>query len=70
MKKKIRYNENGKPDDIVIKCDSVHLERLNDGCWWIGAYKGDERIVIYLTVEDYRPKEPRTYMNIQIIEES
>lgn len=67
MKKTIRLDENGKPDDIVIKCDEVHIERLSDGCWWIGASKGKERVAISLIIE-YSPPERRAWISATVIE--
>lgn len=36
----IRPDPDGAPDDIVISCDSVHIERMADDAWWIGIYRG------------------------------
>jgi len=47
MKKKwneIRLDEQGDEDDIVIDCDSIHLERMDHNCWWLGVYKDNKRV--------------------------
>ena len=30
-------------DEIVVHDCMVHVEQMNDRCWWIGIYKGDLR---------------------------
>jgi len=45
----LRPDDNGKPDDIVISCDLVHIERMDTGEWWIGIYRGKKRVSIFLT---------------------
>lgn len=40
----IRLDEHGKHDDIVIQCDSIHLEQMDNNSWWLGVYRGDKRI--------------------------
>lgn len=39
----IRLDEDGNPDDIVISCDSIHLERMDNNFWWLGINKNGER---------------------------
>ena len=45
MKKynEIRLDREQKNDDIVIDCDSIHLERMDNNFWWLGIYKGKKR---------------------------
>lgn len=40
--KEIRLDKDGKDDDIVISLEKglVHLERMNDQCWWLGVEDG------------------------------
>lgn len=28
-------------DEIVLSGVNVHIEQMNDRCWWIGIYRGD-----------------------------
>jgi len=47
----IRLDMEGKEDDIVIDCDSIHLERMDDNFWWLGIYKGDKRVAFHIITE-------------------
>lgn len=39
---RILWNEAGVDiDEIVVHDCMVHVEQMNDRCWWIGIYKGD-----------------------------
>ena len=54
MKKKyheIRLDKEGKEDDIVIQCDSIHLGRMNNNFWWLGIYKKDKRTTFHIITE-------------------
>jgi hypothetical protein len=31
-------------DEIVVHNCTVHVEQMDDRCWWIGVYKGDEQM--------------------------
>lgn len=33
---------------MAITCDSVHIERMDYGRWWIGIYRGSKRVALYL----------------------
>jgi hypothetical protein len=44
--------QTGEPDDTVVACDWIHLERMDDHWWWLGVYRGDLRITFHLTAED------------------
>jgi hypothetical protein len=33
--------DDGDIDEIVIHDCTVHVEQMNDRCWWIGIDKGD-----------------------------
>lgn len=42
MTDRILWNErDGCIDEVVVSDVSVHVEQMNDRCWWIGIYKGD-----------------------------
>lgn len=28
-------------DEIVVHDATIHVEQMNDRCWWIGVYRGD-----------------------------
>lgn len=32
--------DGGLIDEIVLHGVTVHVEQMNDRCWWIGVYKG------------------------------
>jgi hypothetical protein len=41
--------ENGEAamDEIVVRnADMVHIERVDDGVYWMAIYKGDERQIV------------------------
>jgi hypothetical protein len=44
----VRPDAQGEPDDIVIDCDRIHLERMDQHYWWLGVYRGDKRICFHL----------------------
>jgi hypothetical protein len=55
--------ENDKPglmaafDELVsTKVDSVHIERMDDGCYWMSLNKGDKRQVIVISAVNSRAK--------------
>lgn len=33
----------GDIDEIVLHGVDVHIEQMDDRCWWIGMYRGDDR---------------------------
>lgn len=50
----IRYDKEGKEDDIVIQCSSIHLERMDNNCWWLGVYgeEGKRTTFMIITEQD------------------
>ena len=50
MKKynEIRLDDKDKEDDIVIDGVDIHLENMNDRCWWLGVYKGNKRNAFWI----------------------
>ena len=38
----------GAPDDIVVDCETMHLERMDDNFWWLGCYRDNKRITFYI----------------------
>lgn len=32
----IRYDDDGELDELVCNNASIHIERINDGIWWMG----------------------------------
>lgn len=45
----IRPDERGEPDDIVIEdATCFRMERMDTGAWWIGVYRGDQRLSLWL----------------------
>lgn len=46
----VRTNDDGSLDEIVAEGVDIHLEQMNDGCWWLGIYKNNntERQVLWL----------------------
>lgn len=56
----VRTNEDGSLDEIVTEqIDSFHLEQMDDGCWWLGIYRGTERQVVWLNSK--KPITANTY---------
>jgi len=51
----IRLDEHGEPDDVVLRCESLHLERLDEGVWWLAAYHGKRRTVLTLSTKRGAP---------------
>ena len=50
MKKynEIRLDDKDKEDDIVIDGVDIHLENMDDRCWWLGVYKGNKRNTFWI----------------------
>jgi len=44
----VRPDEDGKPDDIVVNCDCIHLERMDDHYWWMGVYRGTQCLHLHI----------------------
>lgn len=45
----VRRDAAGEPDDIVIEdVDVFRMERMSDDRWWIGVYRGDQRMSMFL----------------------
>ena len=44
----IRLDEDTQEDDIVISCDSIHLERMNKGFWSLLVWKGNKFTKFYI----------------------
>lgn len=40
----IHFDDNGKQNEIVMQCDSVHIERMSSNYWRIGIYRGGKRV--------------------------
>ena len=36
----------GQPDDLVVDCDMVHLEKEDSGVWFLAIYRGNRRIAL------------------------
>lgn len=36
-----RPGERGEIDEVVLRNVNVHIEQMNDGCWWIGIYDAE-----------------------------
>ncbi len=47
----IRLDQEGKKDDIVLNCDSIHLERMDNNCWCLIVYKKNKRTLFNLIAE-------------------
>jgi len=52
----IRLDDYGGLDDIVIDCDSFHLERMDNDEWWCGAYQKDKRTSFIIYIEKNKIK--------------
>ena len=53
MKKfnEIRLDHNGDEDDIVIQCNSIHLERMDMGYWSLLVHRGDRLVNLQINSE-------------------
>jgi hypothetical protein len=50
MSDRLDFDQNGEFDELVIsKPDFVHIERMSDESVWIGIYKGDKRVSLFLS---------------------
>ena len=54
----VKHDRSGlKPtfDEIVTgPVDSIHIEQLGDSTYWMGIYKGDERLVVVFSAKNGR----------------
>lgn len=47
----IRLDKKGEIDDVVIQCDQIHFERMDNHWFWMAVYKGDERTVFHFNAK-------------------
>lgn len=47
----LRPDKQGQPDDLVIDCDWIHLERMDNHWWWMGIYRGNKRVTLYIGLD-------------------
>lgn len=45
----LRPDSKGRPDDIAVSCDMVHIERMDRGAWWVGIYRGEKRSTFWFS---------------------
>ena len=45
---------NGAVDDVVIDCDQVHLEQMDDDVWSLIVYRGEQRVMFSVNAEPQR----------------
>lgn len=50
----IRHNRDGALDEVCLENVNVHLEQMHERCWWLGLYRGDQRVVVWFNVEKGR----------------
>lgn len=48
----LRPDDKGRPDDIVIDCTAIHLERMNKGAWYLGVWRGDKVVKFWLQAKN------------------
>ena len=48
----VRLDGEDQVDDVVIQCDAVHFECMDEHCFWMGIYRGDDRITFNFMVRD------------------
>ena len=53
----VRYDNRNEVDEVVTRdAGMVHIERMNDTCYWMAIYHPDEgndsRVVLYFNVVD------------------
>lgn len=44
----IRFDDDGKVDDVAISSDLFRIERMSATCFWACAYRGKKRIAFWL----------------------
>lgn len=47
----VRTDRDGKPEEVVVDCDVVYIQRLEDDMFWIGICRGDERMTFVIASE-------------------
>lgn len=48
----IRYDDEGKVDDVAISGDLLfRLEQMDDGFWWLAVSRGDKQVVFDIMSE-------------------
>ena len=47
----IRLDDNGEVDDVAISGDLFRMERMDNGCWWIAVYRGENRTCFSLSTK-------------------
>jgi hypothetical protein len=50
----VRPDENGDPDQIMVDCDRIHLERMDEHTWWLGISRGQKGICFVLSAAGAR----------------
>lgn len=53
MTLQVRRDENTGIDEVIARAADIHVERMNDGSWWIGLTEADGR-VHHLTLSTVR----------------
>ena len=48
VRPEVRLNEDGTLDEIVANGAYVHLEQMDDGCWWMAVESGGHLIHVNL----------------------
>jgi hypothetical protein len=50
----IRLDRSGQVDDVAITGDLFRMERMNDQCWWVAIYRGENRTTFNLQLKEGR----------------
>jgi hypothetical protein len=59
--------ERGEIDEIVLSNVDIHIEQMNDGCWWIGIYRHDDPSIYWMG--NIHTKNPRSRAHITFTEQ-
>lgn len=62
-----RTGERGEIDEVVLSNVNVHIEQMNDGCWWIGIYDATNPDRYWMG--NFHPKNPRSRTQLTFTEQ-
>lgn len=54
-------------DEVVLSNVNVHIEQMNDGCWWIGLYRADDPSVYWMG--NFHPENPNSRTRLTFTEQ-
>lgn len=57
----------GSIDEVVLSNVNVHIEQMNDSCWWIGLYRPDNPDVYWMG--NFHPENPNSRTKLTFTEQ-